>query len=164
MTTFADLASEAYDWFERKTRDNGDVFYSLKDGRPDWVHDLVMDAHGDFMPDDWRYDAIHSILGQIHDYSLNDENDASESQTEICDGLVDTYNSARSDWLGSHLHRGGYVDDAVENFGHSDQGVYGDIGLGQFQELEEIYAYVVGSLQVELDERETADDDESDED
>lgn len=139
----AALAGEAYDAFEHKTRDNGDAFTCLKDDAPEWVHDLVREAHGDMFPDDWRYAAIRSALGAIHDAEPSDLDDYA---SEWADSNVDTYNGSRAHWLASNLSRAGYVDEAVEDFGHHEYGVYGDIGLGQYRESEEIFQSIAQSL------------------
>src|SRR5262245_19134289 len=55
MPTFQQLATALSRAFVRKTRDNGESFVSLPDGTPEWMIDLVHEAHGDMLPDDWRY-------------------------------------------------------------------------------------------------------------
>lgn len=62
--TLQELAGEAARWFETKTRDNGDVFVSLKDGHPEWLQELVWHAHeaGAMLPDDYRYGWSYEAL------------------------------------------------------------------------------------------------------
>ncbi|MGE0881897.1 MAG: hypothetical protein AB7O61_24860 [Acidimicrobiia bacterium] len=155
----SELAAQAYAQFERRTRDNGDDYYTTKDGTPEWIVSLVRDAHGDMLPDDWRYDAIHSALSHIADSDAETRDDLHDEQSQFADSNVDTYNGARTAWLGSHLSRIGYVNEATETFGPSDD-VMQSIGMGQYMESEEVFASVVDSLSDRLDEIE----DESDDD
>jgi hypothetical protein len=58
-------AAEAAAWLEPALRDENDPessFIRLRDGAPEWVRDLVHAAHGEFLPDDWRYDKIQEAL------------------------------------------------------------------------------------------------------
>lgn len=153
MHTFSELAGEAYGMFERRTREDGDAYYTLRDGAPEWLHDLVHEAHGDMLPDDWRYDAIHSALGAIHDSGADTPDDCDDLEHEFADGEVDAYNGARVAWLGSHLQRGGYCDEAQEELGASG-GVYDLIGAGQYMEAREVFASVLDSLRERFEELE----------
>lgn len=151
--TLAELAGLAYGQFERRTRDDDSAYVTLRDDAPEWLGDLVHEAHGDLLPDDWRYESIRSALSHIHDCDYADADEAHDGASEFADGNVDTYNGARVEWLGSHLARGGYCDEAAEELGWDPSaGIYGLIGLGQYRESEEIYFSVVGSLGERLDE------------
>lgn len=146
-----ELASEAYAWFETRTREDGETFDTLKDGAPEWLRDLVYDAHGDFLPEDWRYTCIRAAVEWIAD-----ENDPDESG-EFVDSQVDVYTGARFAWLASNLTRQGYVDDAADEFGPDTvyaDGVSGAIGWGQYMEAQEVYSSVVSALEAELEARE----------
>lgn len=159
------LAQTFYDTFTRQERNEpnefGDKgFYSLPHSKPEcqWMIDAVREAHGDIMPNDWVYDACHTIVGHMAD---TDSADWDDSVSEWADGGVDVYNADRARWLAANLHFGGIVDEAVQSMGHSDQGVYGDIGLGQFAMLESIAAALIKAVldKAEEDEAEEGDDD-----
>jgi hypothetical protein len=62
----------------------------------------------------------------------------------------DVYYSDQLEWLASHMERAGFVDEAVGQLGHSDQGIMGDIGLGQWYEKDAIKQIVVNALLEEL--------------
>lgn len=141
-TAISAKAQEAYGWFETATRPNGDSFVRVKDGAPDWVTDLVYDAHGDFLPDDWRYACIRSALDWLagSESSIDDAN-------EFADGEVDAYTANRFAWLSSNLSRQAYVDEAVDEFGAPDEFSIADaVGLGQYMEAQEVYQSVLESL------------------
>lgn len=148
MSTIQGLASVAYDSFESFKRDGSDeTFYKLKDGSPEWVQDLVREAHGDFFPDDWRYEAIMDACGWIHD------NDGDDDSAGFADGYVDVYNAARVAWLASSLHRGAYCDEASdEGLVAEDAGIYDRIGLGQYMEASEVYGLVYRALETRAEE------------
>jgi hypothetical protein len=145
--TISALASEAYGWFERLQRSQDEVLWKTKDGAPGWVRDLVHEAHGTMFPDDWRYDAIHSALSHIGDMDAEDVSGLTDEDHVFCDGNVDTYNGARTQWLASNLERAGYCDEAASEFGYDpESGIFNLIGLGQYQESAEVWASVVESL------------------
>lgn len=149
--TISSLAGEAYDWFTRKERGD-ETITVLKEDAPEWLTDLVREAHGDFLPDEWRYKAIRSALGAIHD---NEGEDIDDLGSEWADQNVDTYTYARLHWLASHLSRADYCDDAVSEIGiNEDAGIVDRIGFGQYVESREIFASVRQSLEDRLDELE----------
>jgi len=136
------LAAEALSHFEGAERPNGEHFRRTKADAPEWVKDLAREAHGDFLPDDWRYSAIEDALEVIAERGEDDD-----ARHEYADAQVDVYNAGRSDWLESSIYRGAYCDEAAEEFGYDkDQGVYGLIGLGQYAEAEEVYGLVLAQL------------------
>ena len=145
--TIEAVASEAYGWFTTTLRGE-DTITVLKDDAPQWVTDLVHEAHGDgFLPDDWRYDSIRSALESI--------SEGDEDGSEWADGNVDVYTGRRITWLASNMQRASYVDEAVEELGHSDQGITGDIGVGQYAESVEVFGLVLQAVQERVDELES---------
>ena len=137
-------AAVAAAWFETAERDGGDEYVRLRAGRPDWVRDLVQHAHGDLLPDDWRYRTISDAL----EFIAESDDDPREREHEFADATVDVYTGARLAWLGSHLSRPGYCDDAVEDFGPpSPDGIVERAGLGQYCEAAEVFALVLDALE-----------------
>jgi hypothetical protein len=153
-TTIYKLAGEAYDAFEKVSRGFGSedetTFTRLKDEHRDtWLQEMVYSAHGEFLPDDWRYDCIRAALGWIHDTEPDDPEDPGE----FADGYVDVYNAALTAWLASDLRRGAYCDEAAEEFGYDvERGVFGLIALGQYEEASEVYHAVMEKLNERLEE------------
>lgn len=157
--TISALAQEAYDAMERRTRDDGTDYYARKDDAPEWLGDLCRDAHGEMLPDDWRYDAIHSALGHIADSGADDTDDLDDAGHEFADGHVDVYNGPRAAWLASHSYRAAYTDDAVSELGGEGLDTYERIGLGQYAESLEVFESVRQSLADEMERREDEQDD-----
>ncbi len=151
-TTVQDLARIALEFFETRTRDSGETFETTRDDAPDWIVDMIRDAHGDFLPEDWRYSTIRAALDFIADNP-----DAEDYAGEFADEAVDVYSHARLRWLASNLTRASYVDDACEEFGDDRRGgILADIALGQYMEASEIYGSVWASLEQERQNREDA--------
>ena len=146
--TLQQLAREAAACFTTKQRPEGDSFVGLLDGSPDWVSELVRDAHGDMLPDDWRYASIESALDWIAD-----ANDPVDEQYEWADGNMDVYNRGRLAWLASYASRPSYCDDATSEMGdYAPNGILDRIGLGQHQESCEVFASVLHSLRTRVEE------------
>lgn len=155
MTTRIEQFSQA---FTTRKRDDGDEFTSLDKSAPDWMTDVVREAHGDMMPDDWRYKMISECADALVDV---DPSDWQDQDFEICDGLVDVYNSTLLDWLSSHGQRAAYIDEARdEGLLAEDADEMNRIMVGQFMEYREI----LGSLMAEfIDDEDEDDEDEDDE-
>src|SRR5690606_12314669 len=51
------LAGEALSWFERRERHDGNVYWTLEEGAPEWVRKLAFAAHkeGKILPEDFRH-------------------------------------------------------------------------------------------------------------
>lgn len=143
--TIQELAQEMLDQFEVASRDNGEMFDRLKDNAPAWMKEVVHEAHGDMLPDDYRYSFIREAVELITDSDLDydDEDGLHDLRLELEPA---TYTGDRLRWLSSNLNRLDYVNSATEVYGHSDQGIADDIGLGQLMEKEEVFELVLNSL------------------
>ena len=155
-TTSQQLASDLASAFVTDTRDDGKEFYKLSDEAAGWMTSAVHAAHGDMMPNDWVYEQCSRMADRLADCEPERWED---SVSEWADSLVDVYNADRSAWLASHLDFAGWVDEAVDDMGHSDQGIFGDIGLGQYRFLEQIGYALVQAIREEV----ASDEDEGDE-
>src|SRR5438067_880220 len=141
-STIQELARNAGSCFERGTRPDGESFTRVKDGSPEWVSELVREAHGDdFLPDDWRYEHVHSALEFIAEAE-----DAEDGRAEFADSAVDVYTGGLFSWLSSNMRRQSYVDEATEEFGPADS-VADSIARGQYLEASEVYGLVLGFLE-----------------
>ncbi len=136
-----ELARISFDSMERQTRDDGSTFVRTKDDAPGWVSAIVRDAHGDFFPDDWRFECIHDAFGAIAD---SVEDDLDELGHDFADD-ADIYNADLLAWVGSHNSRAEYVDEAVDSFGPA-RNFYHGLQMGQYIERLEVYAAVLQGL------------------
>ena len=137
------IAEEARNWFKlkeiKREGEDAKTIYVKKDGAPDWLTELVRDAHGDMLPDDYKYDYVVLALDAII---------AGDGNIDGIQFEPDIYNRDLLNWLNSSLTRASYVDEASEEF---DLGpsvdTYTRIGYGQIREKEEILNSVIKSLE-----------------
>lgn len=135
--TIQELASHYSKMFIRDTRDDGTEYVKTIDERPEELTELIHKAHGDMMPDDWRYKFIEESLDIIAE---QDEDDLDCPELE-----PDIYTHDLLQWLASRNDRYDYVDQATEEYGHGNS-LINDIMLGQIKEKEEVYFSVLSSL------------------
>lgn len=155
--TISTLAREASEFFTTDTRADGTVFVKTEN-EPKWLHELVMEAHGAFLPEDFRYRFIREAINALADADVEDEAEAEERGHEYADD-VDVYTHDRLAWLASNLNRPAYCDEAMSEFGMEEMpegGIVGLIGLGQYMEPREVFASVLSSLAAELASRQSA--------
>ena len=149
MATIQELARQMVEAFELRHRDNGESFWVLKDGRPQWMQDAAHAAHGDMFPDDWRYEFIRHAAGIIADSDGGDEG-LDEAVYEI---EADVYNHDLLTWLASDPSRIAYVDEAMEEYGRlpNKPSIMGLIGLGQVAEKVETFHLLVWFLREKVE-------------
>ena len=150
--TVNELAKEALGWFITDTRDNGEEFVKTKDGRPDWLGNLIFTAHDGMLPDDYRYKFIENSLQYIADQD-EDADDLDCPEIE-----ADSYTSELTKWLHSRNDRVYYLTEALEEYGTNDgfQALY----LAQLCERGEVYDSVLSSLRELYDAQEDEDEEQ----
>jgi len=139
-----DKALIFYNMFERKTRDNGENFYCLKDGSPQILTDLIYTAHshGEFLPDDFIYSQVHFSLSHISD--MEEDSDREEWYYDI---EPDCYNHDLLKWVSSNLNRMAEVDEVIEECqGQKDLTLSDFLMRAQQREKEQIFLSVLESL------------------
>ena len=141
--TIQEKALEALSYFERKTREDGTSYYCHNAPDESWIYEMVHDAHGGMMPDDHRYDMIHSAL-----YSIANEDADPEEMYEIADGMVGVYHGEQTAWLASNSNRAEYVNYAIQERGPFDD-IHDQIAAGWYLEAIEVCALVVNALESE---------------
>lgn len=104
-TTFKGLMGELAASFMEDARQDGSKFVRLVDGRPDWMRDAVLEAHGDAAPNDRHYNAIRAMAEGLAERTFEAETwggfDAAvcDACRELADSLVDDYTSVLLEWL-----------------------------------------------------------------
>lgn len=146
----ADLAGELNDKLVHDTRADGVRFVKLADDAPEWMEQACRKAHGDMMPDDWRYDFIEDCAQALMEDDAEDAPDA---------GDMYPYNADRCRWLASNLNRGGYCDTAMEEFGGDVGGIFNVLGLGMQEEMREVFDLLKSQLEEWADSAEDEGDD-----
>jgi len=158
MTTTTTLARALADAFETAKRDNGDEFVRLREGSPEWMQEAIFAAHGDgdMLPNDWSYRLCSSMADGIAEALEYDADaDLDDALHEIADGAVPVYTGQRLDWLASHLHRMGMVDEAIEEAGglsgKDGSGIAEAIGWAILRECEAIGRALVDAIEGEAE-------------
>ena len=130
----------------------------------EWVTDLVREAHGDMLPEDWRYETIREALDRI----ANDGPDVADDEDEVIEDMgtdfaddVDIYTAELTGWLHSRADRYSYVDAFVEEYdyvgedpqmaGTSRPSVLAMIRGGQMMERREVWDSVIKSLRAQIE-------------
>ena len=131
----ASKADQFCHFFQSITR-NGSrhEVYVLKDDAPDELVALIRRAHGDFMPDDFRYE---TTLDALNAFAECEDVDMDDVRLE-----ADIYTHDLLRWLSSHLNRVGYCDQAQEEFGLDKTDITTLITYGQQMEKDEIVSLV----------------------
>lgn len=121
-----------------KMREN----FKFENGK--WIsknHDATLElsrqAHGEFLPDDFKYKIIVKSLDNIIEQMEYD------STIEYIDCLVEPsiYTSELTHWLASHINRLDYLDKAIEEFQPKD--AFHILATAQYLEISEIFDSVV---------------------
>jgi len=148
--TAQDVAQELYESFETRKRPDESTFITLTEEAQranDWRMDAARAAHGDMLPDDYRYQwALEAAEGysdrEPHEWdSVNDEIEA------------DVYTHDLTKWLHSHDSRTGYMDEAMGKFGFTDTNAA--LACAQYLEIREVYWTIRQAIEDEADERGT---------
>jgi hypothetical protein len=138
--TLMTAAQQAADAFETATREDETRYVRLKDDAPSWIGEAVQAAHGDFLPDDWRYAYIAESFRLIAD--AGEDEDLDELANQFADD-ADVYTGNLLGWLGSNLRRVGYVDEARDEYGAASfESVAQEIAAGQAAERREVFAAI----------------------
>lgn len=152
MATLIALATEMSRAFETAERTNGEKFKRLKDDSPQWMTDIVHAAHGDMLPDDWRYSMVEDAVDAIANLADDADEDAIIEARDTIE--ADIYTHALTGWLHSRNDRYAYCDDAMEDYGHIKADLCAILSMGQQREKQEVFDQVLEAL------RELADDGE----
>lgn len=158
--TIEELARALSDSLVQCTRDNGNHdpglsrYTALKDEAPDWMRDVCHAAHGDMLPDDWRYEFIDDAALALADAEgdLDSARDLLNASDSYC------YTVQQTGWLHSRNGRFGYVDDAIRGSYCDGSDVMQAIQAGMLIEQEETLQLLYDALE-EL----AGDDDDSEE-
>ena len=101
--------------------------------KSDTYQEFFHHAHGDMLPDDFRYTMIHDILCNMVD------DDGDEDPIDMLDSLVPIYSSDLLAWISSNLTRISYCDQYQDEFDGSALKLTEIITGGYFEELQEVY-------------------------
>ncbi len=133
-------AEEAVQFFSYGNEENEERIF-LSPGAPKWIQDIVWEAHGDLLPDDYVYEYVYDSFVRISDGVVGDD---------FSDHIQpDVYTFDLLKWLSSNLIRIEYVDEAVLRIGYAD--LLTAISYGQYLEQEGIHWIVLCGLKKHVD-------------
>jgi len=125
-----ELIKEILNGMEYKDIRNG-IWINTNDTYQEFFHH----AHGDMLPDDFRYKMIHDVLSNMDDYA---------DEMELIESLIPVYTSDLLNWLSSNNNRYTYCDEFKDEYGISDERSIIDlISGGYMMELQEVYDLIV---------------------
>ena len=139
--TLQEKAETMLKQFEQKIRDaDNRKFYCLKDEAEnrEIYQDICMEAHGDMLPDDYKYDFIVEALEAIA------ESEEGEEEETIYEIEADCYTSELTAWLNSHNSRVYYLTEALEEFECKDG--FQALAIAQQKEKMEVAFSILNSL------------------
>ena len=136
------LASVARDSFTTTTGDDGSVRVRLDLATaPEWVRDLVCQAHGGMFPDDYKYRFALDALNAFNAFGLADP-DAAHVEADTDPGDLTA-------WADSHSDRAEYCD----TYMHLTKSRYTDLAqvlrCGQYTERAEVLEIVRRALEAQ---------------
>lgn len=137
--TIQEKAAEISKMFVEKTRDDGSKYWST-DSEDVAIRDMCHDAHGEMLPDDWKYRFIVDALDLI-------------AETDDVDDVTiepDVYTADLTAWLASHNGRVYYLTQALEEYGEIDG--FRALACAQAFEREEVYFSVLSSIRAMVEE------------
>ena len=149
--TFRENLETLYNSLERHERELNKVsnqsYYCLKDDleNKEEIQRFIELLHNGELPNDWRYDIIHSLLDQLlNQYEVNNEDEAYDNIHIISDSLVNVYNYGLAKWLCEDVSRG-YFDKSLDNteFLNDDASIYGIIMKRQYEEIYTMASQIV---------------------
>jgi len=143
QTKFQEYTQYLLDAFTSNTRsqdciDRGmnKVYYSIKDNHPekDYIQtNLIYPLHDDELPNDWRYDTIHTLLCDF--VECEDRQELEDGRLhEIVDGSVDIYNYDLIKWVQEDLRRG-YVESDLAT---GQENIFEQIALAQYEVINQM--------------------------
>lgn len=141
MKTIQELAKEAESHFQQ-TKRGEDTIYIRKPDAPEWVEELVQNAHGERGPSDSYYDQIIYALRAFQEYY--------EPEIALDEVEPNPYTGQLTAWLAENIENVYYLTQALEEFGSKDG--FQALATAQTIWILEIYESVLASLQAQLQE------------
>ncbi|HSV98485.1 MAG TPA: hypothetical protein VLM75_16315 [Spirochaetota bacterium] len=133
MKTLQQAAREYLEFFELRTTENGESWRPVE-GAPSGLRRIVRNAHGDYMPDDHRYNFIVEALRLL----------AECADVECVEVVPDNDPSRLTGWLNSKINRIQYMTIAMAEFKPKDSLQL--LKAAQYIERKEVLEAVIGEL------------------
>lgn len=124
---------------------------TLRDGARERFQSVCHDAHGDMLPDDWRYSMIEEAAE-----ALSECDSADEYERRVDEAEPPIYNVDLLAYIGSHGARfNGYADEALTEYGASISGGFmGICSMAWILEFREVAESIKSGLESMAEEAE----------
>ena len=122
-----------------KSRMPDEYIYIRKDDAPEWVTQLVKEAHGEMFPDDYKYKFVVDALEALADA---DDIDTAE---EIMREGIELYTYKLIHWVQSHTDRLAMANEHGKEF-EADT-IEAFLTGGQFNERWDVFSLVLSTLE-----------------
>lgn len=146
MSTVQELAKELGRAFVHDKRNDGKEFVKLAENSPQWMTDVIREAHGETLPDDTIYEFIERCADAIAD--SDDANDA------ILELEPDSYTHDLTAWLDARVDHVYYLTQALEELAPSDG--FKALAIAQQLQIQEVGQALIAALERLADESEAA--------
>jgi hypothetical protein len=133
---------EMYAAFESDKRNDGDMFYKLKSGSPEWMTDVIHAVHGDKLPDDTVYEMIYEAISRL--IELDDDATDDDMTEAIYEMEPDPYTSNLTAWLNKRADHVYYLTEALEQMDIKDG--FQALSAAQKIQMDEIGSALVQEL------------------
>lgn len=157
MVTLYELVTQLSEALEQDERDNGETFVRLAEGSPQWMTDVIHEAHGDKLPDDTTYRFIQRVADHLVDdlEEDGDEEDATEALRTI---EPDVYTSDLTAWLHARNDHVFYLSEASSEFGPMDG--FQLLSVAQQMHIQEVGDALIRALVERVDDPEMLEEEE----
>ena len=127
-------------FFQRKTRDSGETFYTTTDDRLEWLHDAIHACHQSDLPNDWIYETCYAVACAIDDGSLATGDDESDAVHQFADNQVDAYTRNLMQWVADMCLTDVYASSEARasDFGEPSSDMTKQAGVIQYCAIEQI--------------------------
>ena len=144
MASVSILAGLAWTYLTKSERDDGSVYIHMTDDRPDWVFEMIYEAHYGKLPNDWSYKLIEAALGTLAEGCVDEPYEFAEGMSNsLC-------NNELANWMTSHGERWDLCDTALQEFDHSQ--IAHVISRAFEEEAIAVYMSVQGVLEAQAEE------------
>jgi len=147
MATFSTVAALLSSSFEKRTREDGSLYWALRSGSPEWMRSAVMLAHENELPNDSRYELIRDAALALSESSFSDEEEAREALWGLSADLCPTWSSDLLQWFSAHLSRLSDCDEALEEMGSSVSSVSDALEMGFRRAAESVLSVLISEIE-----------------
>jgi len=149
MSSLSHAAALALASLEKRTRNDGSTFYAQSSDAPNWIRDLICEAHDGELPNDSRYELVRDALSSLSDHAVESEEEVLDSGliSDLSLDLLPHGSSELFSWFAAHGSRIASIDEALASGRIPDLSSYEIISEGWRVDCETMLSSIVSSLE-----------------